>query len=68
MALLGVLTVSVNIRQVVDDVDRAGEQAQEAEARQSAQEGEGVVKLAVKNQRGEDEAVFDPLPGPHGLE
>ena len=72
--LLGMLPIGVDIGDVVDDVDRAGDQAQQHKAedglaQRRLEEGAGHKELGVEHDGGEDENVFrQPLLGPHGAE
>jgi len=68
MSLFRMLAIFFDVRQIVEDIDRAGGQAKHEEAGQRAQEGERDEKLTVEHQRAEDESVFRPLARAHGLE
>ena len=57
--------VAVAVTPVVDDVDRAREQAEHAEGRQHQRHPLGVVPRLAEHQPGEHEHVLQPLVGPH---
>ena len=68
MLLLGMLAVSFDITEVVDDVDGAGQQGEEAKACNGMQHGRDIEQLAVKDDGREDEEALGPLLGAHGLD
>ena len=72
--LLGMLAIGLHIGNVVDDVNRAGNEAQQHKAddglaQRRLEERAGHEEFGVEDDGGKDEDVFgQPLPGTHGLE
>ena len=58
----------VGIDQVVDDVDRAGDQAEQDKSAQGMPESGPMEKLFVKDKRKKDESILRPLARTHGFE
>jgi hypothetical protein len=63
MALGRVQPVLLDVGHVVEDVDRAGEDAEDREGADGRPDQRGEQALR-EDQAGEDEEVLDPLPGP----
>ena len=68
IALLRVQPVLGHVDQVVDDVDRARDQAEQDEGREGPQKRADLKQLDVEDQRGPHEDVLRPLFWPHRLE
>lgn len=62
------LAVSFDVGDVVDDVDNAGDQAEQGKPAQSSQERGPLEKLFVEDKRKKDEGVLRPLARTHGFE
>lgn len=68
VAFFRVLAVGFYVGQIVDEVDDAGEQAEDSYASQGGEEGGEIGQFAVEDEGGKDEDVFGPLFGAHGFE
>lgn len=66
VALLGMLAVAFDVHQVVDQVHRARDHAEEQEHGQRRQRLLRIAQPAGQDDGGEDEAVLGPLPGAEG--
>jgi hypothetical protein len=62
--------VALQVVQVIDDVDRAGQQAEQQKPGQRAQERDRIAQaeLPVKDHRGQQESVLGPLAGTHAFD
>ena len=67
VAFLGVLAVAFYVGDVVEDVHRAGEQAEDDHAPNGDGQGIDVRELPVKNNGSQDKDILGPLLGPHGF-
>ena len=66
--LARVRPVGLDVARVVDQVDRAGDQAEQDERDPGADEGGAADLLARGQHGGQDEDVLDPLPRAHGAQ
>lgn len=62
------LPIRFQVCQVIDDVNGAGSHAQEDEAGDGPDQRLYLEELTIKSQGCEDEPVFNPLAGAHGLQ
>lgn len=67
-ALARVLAVGVGVPDVVDQVDAAGDQAEQDERDQDREQDAGLRDRARGERHGEHEHVLRPLPGPQPLD
>jgi hypothetical protein len=61
--------VSLDIQQVIDNINCAGNQAEKNEPSQSSQCGLEIIQaqFVVEDEGGEEKNVFRPLAGAHGF-
>ncbi len=62
------LPVGFQVENVVKNVNRTGDDAEQPKPGQRAQEVGQAEEFAVENQRGEDEGILRPLARSHGFQ
>jgi len=67
MFLFGMLAIRLHIGDIVEQIDRAGDQAKQKETFKRFYKCRGMKQLFVEDQREEDKAVLCPLAGAHGF-
>jgi hypothetical protein len=65
MAFLGMLTILLNIRQIVDDVHSPGRETQQDEPGDGLGQVMRIEELDIKDEGSKDKNILDPLPGAH---
>ena len=68
MALLGVLPVGFQVKDVVDRVCEPGNHAEDKKGCQNAQDRLSKKELTVKDETGENDQIFRPLTRTEGFE
>jgi hypothetical protein len=68
MPFFGMLSVCLDVFQVIDDVDKAGSEGEQQNGCQSDQQRSWGIQLAVEDQGRKDKDVLWPLAGAHGFD
>jgi hypothetical protein len=61
------LAIRLDVRQVIDDVDRAGKQTEDQESEQRWDRRFHIRQFLIKDEGSKQDEVFHPLVGAHGF-